>query len=77
LLWANTPQYVHGSQNQERFCWRGPAAIYWTGLDLRDGYVNTSLCVVLLKIMQRCFFLLLPNLGITVLVGSRGVGVDT
>jgi hypothetical protein len=22
-----------GARNQERLCWRGPAAIYWTGLD--------------------------------------------
>jgi hypothetical protein len=21
------------ARNQNRFCWRGPAAIYWTGLD--------------------------------------------
>jgi hypothetical protein len=21
-----------GARNQERLCWRGPAAIYWTGL---------------------------------------------
>jgi hypothetical protein len=25
-----------GTRNQERLCWRGPEAIYWTGLDKRS-----------------------------------------
>jgi hypothetical protein len=46
-----TVKYGHesrGARNQESLCWRGPAAIYWTGLCIPiplpgNGSVNTFL----------------------------------
>jgi hypothetical protein len=38
----NEQKFCHGSRNQERLCWRGPAAVYWAWISSSKKFLSLN-----------------------------------